>query len=100
MKCLRLWGPTNFAPTIRQMREYCQSLVEEQRQTGRLKYTILLLLTDGEVTDEAETIDELVKASNLPLSVIIVGIGPSEFGTMERLDADKEPLVSSKDGQS
>jgi hypothetical protein len=30
-----------------------------------------LILTDGEITDMQETVDEIVNASNLPLSIII-----------------------------
>jgi len=91
---VELWGPTHFSDVIKQTREYCQHI--KKTQASRLKYTILLILTDGEVTDEQDTIEELVAASDLPLSIVIVGIGPSEFGKMERLDADREPLVSKK----
>lgn len=35
-----------------------------------------------------ETIRSLVAASDLPLSVIIVGIGNANFGAMEKLDGD------------
>jgi hypothetical protein len=36
-----------------------------------------------------------VEASDQPLSVIIIGIGAADFGIMETLDADKDPLFSS-----
>jgi hypothetical protein len=39
------------------------------------KYTIMLILTDGIINDLEATIDEVVKGSALPLSIIIVGIG-------------------------
>lgn len=41
-----------------------------------------------------QTIDAIVEASVLPLSIIIVGIGNSEFQNMDILDADEVPLVS------
>jgi hypothetical protein len=41
-----------------------------------------------------ETIDEIVRGSSLPLSIIIVGVGDNDFSTMEILDADHEPLYS------
>lgn len=56
----------------------------------------MLILTDGEIHDMAQTIDSLVYASGLPLSVIIVGIGNADFGNMERLDGDAVGLVSSQ----
>lgn len=42
------------------------------------------------------TIDEIVRGSSLPLSIIIVGVGNADFDAMEQLDADKVPLFSKK----
>ena len=36
----------------------------------------------------------IVNSSNLPLSIIIVGIGHANFEQMEILDADEEPLFN------
>jgi len=44
----------------------------------------------------AKTIDEVVAGSTLPLSIIIVGIGPADFEQMETLDAETNPLYSNK----
>jgi hypothetical protein len=38
----------------------------------------------------------IVAASNLPLSIIIVGVGNANFSAMEALDSDKQALRSSK----
>lgn len=38
-------------------------------------YHILLILTDGEIHDMEETKNIIIKASSLPLSIIIVGVG-------------------------
>jgi len=38
---------------------------------------------DGVVTDLQETINALVKASDLPLSILIVGVGNADFTSME-----------------
>lgn len=40
---------------------------------------------DGVITDIQETKDALVKASNLPLSILIVGVGGADFKEMEVL---------------
>lgn len=39
-------------------------------------------------------IDEIVRSSSLPLSIIIVGVGSADFTSMEKLDGDTEPLYS------
>jgi hypothetical protein len=39
-----------------------------------------------------------VRGSALPLSIIIVGVGPENFDDMEELDADEVPLYSEKFG--
>lgn len=36
---------------------------------------ILFILTDGEIHDRQEVIDQLIECNYLPISVIIVGIG-------------------------
>ena len=53
-------------------------------------------MTSENALDLDETIDEIVRASSLPLSIIIVGIGNGEFQSLEKLDADLEPLWSKK----
>jgi hypothetical protein len=34
----------------------------------------------------------IIRASSLPMSIIIVGVGQEDFSAMEALDADKVPL--------
>jgi vacuolar-type H+-ATPase subunit F/Vma7 len=82
-------GPTNFAPVIRFA---SQTAVESFRESRT--YTILLIITDGIINDMAETKDAIVEAGNLPLSIIIVGVGDENFDAMDVLDADDIPLVS------
>jgi len=56
------------------------------------EYYVLLILTDGVITDMDNTIRAIVQASRLPMSVIIVGVGSANFDNMNILDADDEPL--------
>ena len=58
-------------------------------------YYILLMLTDGAITDMIETVNCIVEASKLPLSIVIVGIGEDDFENMNILDDDIKPLVNS-----
>ena len=57
---------------------------------------IHLIITDGIINDMQKTIDEIVRGSELPLSIIIVGVGDADFSSMDVLDADDEPLYSKK----
>lgn len=60
------------------------------------RYFILLILTDGVITDMADTREAIVQASHLPMSVIIVGIGNADFSDMQMLGGDDGVLRSPK----
>jgi hypothetical protein len=51
-------------------------------------YHVLLILTDGAITDMPQTKDEIVALSELPCSIIIIGVGGADFTKMEELDGD------------
>ena len=86
---INLSGPTNFAPMIKDL----NNEIKINLKNGLImNYHILLILTDGQISDMPETIDALVEASFLPVSVIIIGIGCGNFDNMDVLDADENPL--------
>ena len=92
-KCLSLIllsGPTYFAPIINKI----ISNIKEQNDPR--EYQVLMILTDGIIQDEPDTIDALVEGSYYPLSVIIIGIGNADFQVMKELDGDDKPLISRK----
>lgn len=60
------------------------------------RYHILLILTDGVVTDMADTREAIVRGSYQPLSIIIVGVGNADFTDMQILDGDDGVLRSPK----
>jgi hypothetical protein len=55
-------------------------------EENNLSYTILLILTAGNIENANETKQVLIEASETPLSVVIVGIGNNNFQSMEFLD--------------
>jgi copine 5/8/9 len=65
--------------------------VSQERQ----KFNILLLITDGIINDMSKTIDQVVRGSECPLGIIIVGVGDADFSMMDTLDGDDEALYSS-----
>ena len=89
----QLFGPTFFHYFIEKMNNIAQKQVESENY---MKYHILMILTDGIIEDTDETIDALVAASFLPISVIIIGIGNADFTNMNILDADEEPLYDNQ----
>ncbi|PNW85064.1 hypothetical protein CHLRE_03g170200v5 [Chlamydomonas reinhardtii] len=84
-----LSGPTYFAPVIRRAADMARETVNAG---GAPKYTVLLIMTDGDVMDMSNTIEAIIDASHLPMSILIVGIGRDEFTKMNKLDADKTKL--------
>ncbi|KAG2499352.1 hypothetical protein HYH03_002927 [Edaphochlamys debaryana] len=83
-----LSGPTLFAPVIRMAAQQARATVAARPP----KYTCLLILTDGAIMDMNDTINAIIDATTLPLSILIVGIGNDNFGDMNRLDGDKQRL--------
>ncbi|XP_011783459.1 PREDICTED: copine-7 [Colobus angolensis palliatus] len=67
---------------------------EARPSRGPSQYYILLILTDGVVTDMADTREAIVRASRLPMSIIIVGVGNADFTDMQVLDGDDGVLRS------
>lgn len=56
---------------------------------------MLLILTDGVVSDFDLTVERIITASKtVPLSIIIIGIGHRDFKKMDELDSDNELLRS------
>jgi len=99
-----LAGPTLFGPVISTAAQIASQSLSNNQQ----KYYVLLIVTvmnplpflsfacvclnlyvseffvqDGVITDLQETKDALVHASDLPLSILIVGVGGADFKEME-----------------
>ncbi|XP_046896185.1 copine-5 isoform X3 [Hypomesus transpacificus] len=82
LKTVQLYGPTNFAPVVNHVASYAATV-----QDGS-QYFVLLIITDGVISDMAHTKEAIVKAAKLPMSIIIVGVGQAEFDAMVELDGD------------
>uniref|UniRef100_A0A8C1P6Y1 Copine 8 n=1 Tax=Cyprinus carpio TaxID=7962 RepID=A0A8C1P6Y1_CYPCA len=88
LKSVQLYGPTNFSPVINHVARYAASVKDGSQ------YFILLIITDGVISDMAQTKESIVNAASLPMSIIIVGVGPAEFDAMIELDGDEVRISS------
>lgn len=88
LKSVQLYGPTNFSPVINHVARYAASVKDGSQ------YFILLIITDGVISDMAQTKESIVNAACLPMSIIIVGVGPAEFDAMVELDGDEVRISS------
>ncbi|XP_058740581.1 protein BONZAI 3-like [Vicia villosa] len=93
---VRLSGPTLFGPVINMAAHMAAESLSSYNST---KYFVLLIITDGVVTDLQESINAVVNASDLPLSILIVGVGNADFTSMEILDADNGRRLESSTGR-
>merc|ERR1712176_1694380 len=79
-------GPTVFTEVIDTAANRAVQSNNNAMRQGRQAYTVLLILTDGAVSDVNATIAALDRASQTPLSVVIVGVGNADFSQMQFLD--------------
>lgn len=91
IQSVQLYGPTNISPIINHVAHFAMQAAQTPAASN---YFILLLLTDGVITDMDQTKQAVVAASALPMSIIIVGVGSADFQMMEELDSDDGVLMS------
>ena len=75
---LEFGGPTYFSALLGQAIEECRELRKQMNQ-----YMIVFILTDGEIHDKNQVIDQIIECCDLPISLIIVGVGNGPFDIMD-----------------
>merc|ERR1719384_2714161 len=89
LNSVQLYGPTNFSPVINHVAKFARAY-----QHDPSNYFVLLIITDGIITDLDATKNAVIHASGLPLSIIIVGVGAEDFSAMDELDSDDSLLTN------
>ena len=87
LNAVQLYGPTNFSPVINHVAKFARAFQDDPSN-----YFVLLVITDGVITDLDATKNAIIAASCLPLSIIIVGVGAEDFSAMDELDSDDSLL--------
>jgi hypothetical protein len=72
----------DFAPVIQEVLQMIKNFLNGKH------YFVLLIVTAGNNSDNADTLEAIVKASAMPLSIIMVGVGNSNFNALKRLSGD------------
>lgn len=84
---VRLSGPTVFSEIIDRV---ARGVADQRVTQASQRYSILLLITDGTINDIEATMEQVIRASRLPISIVILGVGDADWTDMNLLDADDE----------
>merc|ERR1712038_1614937 len=79
-------SPTVITEVLHTAAAFAKSAQQQADAVGKQKYSTLLIVTDGAVSDVRATVQAIADISDAPMSVIIVGVGPADFSAMEFLD--------------
>ena len=91
VKQIKFHGPSAITDILKLANQYASAEVVDDKNQ---KYFILLIFSDGNFSDMTFTVNEIAKASHLPLSIIIVGMGSNDHTKIKNLDNDTFELPS------
>ena len=80
-------------PILKRIEKHAQHYLEKDKK----KYHILIVLTDGVDGSIVNLKNEVVKMSELPISIVIIGVGSMNNQELYKLDSDDKLLIFSKD---
>ncbi|MCP9265867.1 Protein BONZAI 3-like protein [Dirofilaria immitis] len=90
---VRPYAPTDYSEVIYHTYKFGAAV---QRQGRSDHYFVLLIVTDGCVTSPERTVNAIVDCAELPISIVIVGVGNQDFSPMQRL---LSPTLKSSEGR-
>lgn len=85
---VQLYGPTFISYVIEEgMRK-----ATYHKQKGDWEYTVMLIITDGDIHDLERTLPLIQQSSALPISFIIIGVGDEKFEEVSTIHAYNERI--------
>ncbi|CAK76117.1 unnamed protein product (macronuclear) [Paramecium tetraurelia] len=87
-------GPTFIANVLSKAHQFA---VENAKQNI---YTVAMILTDGQIEDQDDAIKVLLQCQNLPMSIVIIGVGDENFKYMKQFDDPKFLKKHAKENQT
>ena len=85
-----LSSPSSICPIIDKFKE------EIQKSSNPKSFNVLMIITDGCISDYKEVIDSVIEGQNLPMCINIIGIGAQPPKQMKRLNGDFGSIKDSK----
>jgi Copine len=84
-------GPTDISEVIQTAAARAKNQQQVAKAARKQAYGILLIITDGAVSDIHQTAQSMNQCSDAPLSIVIVGVGNADFSSMMFLDDHSQP---------
>lgn len=92
---VQLHGPVIISEVIKFGADVARYI---QKTNKKHYYVVLVIFTEGDIADKDIAFQEINNASDLPFSILMVGIGDGDFTILKQFDADnerKEPPLKS-----
>lgn len=85
---VKLHGPVIISEVIK----FGADLARYVQKRNPKYYIVLVVITEGNIADKDIAINEINNSSDLPFSILLVGIGDGDFSTLKQFDGDMEGL--------
>jgi hypothetical protein len=79
-------SPTDVTEVIQTAAARAQSSLDAALKNGRQTYTVLLIVTDGAMSDVQATARCIELVHDSPMSIVMIGVGNADFSGMRFLD--------------
>lgn len=96
VRVVRLHGPTCLREVIQMAASWAEQNedVHEENDNGvYMHFWLLLVITDGVIADSNEAVEEIFKVAGLPLHVLAVGLGDSDFSFLQGLNGEVHEML-------